>query len=150
MHPGAVTDEIGIARAAFSGGPLGELVQWSDLISTLHILGHHLHLSSSISDLRVWVWTQQSLPLNNKSSKYRQNTFFTTMPSDVTLFMPVFIFQISRLVHYQVFHAMKTGWMIDSWATFTFGRMGENLLPGLACLLAITQSLVPNYVTSAW
>uniref|UniRef100_A0A3Q3WE76 alpha-1,6-mannosyl-glycoprotein 6-beta-N-acetylglucosaminyltransferase n=1 Tax=Mola mola TaxID=94237 RepID=A0A3Q3WE76_MOLML len=38
VHPGVVTDQIGMARAAFSGGPLGELVQWSDLISTLHIL----------------------------------------------------------------------------------------------------------------
>ncbi|XP_068428895.1 alpha-1,6-mannosylglycoprotein 6-beta-N-acetylglucosaminyltransferase A-like [Clinocottus analis] len=53
VHPGALTDESGfrIAEAAFSGGPLGELVQWSDLISTLHILGHHLQLSASIPDL---------------------------------------------------------------------------------------------------
>lgn len=53
VHPGAVTDEIGIARSAFNGGPLGELVQWSDLVSTLHILGHHLHLSASITDLKM-------------------------------------------------------------------------------------------------
>ncbi|XP_078119403.1 alpha-1,6-mannosylglycoprotein 6-beta-N-acetylglucosaminyltransferase A-like [Sander vitreus] len=54
VHPGVVTDESGvrIAEAAFSGGPLGELVQWSDLISTLHILGHHLHLTASIPDLK--------------------------------------------------------------------------------------------------
>lgn len=53
VHPGAVTDEIGMARAAFNGGPLGELVQWSDLISTLHILGHQVHLSSSLNDLKM-------------------------------------------------------------------------------------------------
>lgn len=53
VHPGVVTDQIGMARAAFSGGPLGELVQWSDLISTLHILGHQLHLSASIDDLKM-------------------------------------------------------------------------------------------------
>lgn len=55
LHPGVVTDEsrFGIARAAFSGGPLGELVQWSDLIATLYILGHHLHLSASIPDLKL-------------------------------------------------------------------------------------------------
>uniref|UniRef100_A0A3Q3JG50 alpha-1,6-mannosyl-glycoprotein 6-beta-N-acetylglucosaminyltransferase n=1 Tax=Monopterus albus TaxID=43700 RepID=A0A3Q3JG50_MONAL len=49
VHPGAITYESGvkIAESAFHGGPLGELVQWSDLISTLHILGHHLHLSGS-------------------------------------------------------------------------------------------------------
>ncbi|XP_068592036.1 alpha-1,6-mannosylglycoprotein 6-beta-N-acetylglucosaminyltransferase A-like [Cebidichthys violaceus] len=54
VHPGALTDESGfrIAEAAFSGGPLGELVQWSDLISTLYILGHHVHLTVSIPDLK--------------------------------------------------------------------------------------------------
>ncbi|XP_047456144.1 alpha-1,6-mannosylglycoprotein 6-beta-N-acetylglucosaminyltransferase A-like isoform X1 [Mugil cephalus] len=54
VHPGALTTEssLKIAENAFSGGPLGELVQWSDLISTLHILGHHLHLSASIPDLK--------------------------------------------------------------------------------------------------
>ena len=29
---------------AFKGGPLGELVQWSDLISALYILGHKLEI----------------------------------------------------------------------------------------------------------
>ncbi|XP_040004991.1 alpha-1,6-mannosylglycoprotein 6-beta-N-acetylglucosaminyltransferase A-like [Xiphias gladius] len=54
VHPGVVTEESGlkIAENAFNGGPLGELVQWSDLISTLHILGHHLHFSASIADLK--------------------------------------------------------------------------------------------------
>ncbi|KAK2839551.1 hypothetical protein Q5P01_013291 [Channa striata] len=54
VHPGVVTDESGlkIAHTAFTGGPLGELVQWSDLISALHILGHHLHLSASIPSLK--------------------------------------------------------------------------------------------------
>uniref|UniRef100_A0A8C4F764 alpha-1,6-mannosyl-glycoprotein 6-beta-N-acetylglucosaminyltransferase n=1 Tax=Dicentrarchus labrax TaxID=13489 RepID=A0A8C4F764_DICLA len=45
VYPAAVAG--GIARDAFRGGPLGELVQWSDLISTLYILGHHLHLSGN-------------------------------------------------------------------------------------------------------
>ncbi|XP_056245621.1 alpha-1,6-mannosylglycoprotein 6-beta-N-acetylglucosaminyltransferase A-like [Seriola aureovittata] len=62
VHPGAVTDESGfrIAEAAFSGGPLGELVQWSDLISTLQILGHHLHLSASIPDLQSFLGIKTS------------------------------------------------------------------------------------------
>ncbi|XP_042350899.1 alpha-1,6-mannosylglycoprotein 6-beta-N-acetylglucosaminyltransferase A-like [Plectropomus leopardus] len=57
VHPGAVTDEshVRIAEAAFSGGPLGELVQWSDLISTLYILGHHVHLTASIPDLKYFL-----------------------------------------------------------------------------------------------
>ncbi|KAM6934542.1 alpha-1,6-mannosylglycoprotein 6-beta-N-acetylglucosaminyltransferase A-like [Xenentodon cancila] len=54
VHPGAITRESGVKLidSAFSGGPLGELVQWSDLIATLYILGHHLHLSTSIPILR--------------------------------------------------------------------------------------------------
>ncbi|KAF3842902.1 hypothetical protein F7725_001751 [Dissostichus mawsoni] len=54
VHPGVVTAEskAKIAEAAFEGGPLGELVQWSDLISTLHILGHHVYLTASLPDLR--------------------------------------------------------------------------------------------------
>ena len=30
---------------AFKGGPLGELVQWCDLVSALYILGHELAIS---------------------------------------------------------------------------------------------------------
>ncbi|XP_033965448.2 alpha-1,6-mannosylglycoprotein 6-beta-N-acetylglucosaminyltransferase A-like [Pseudochaenichthys georgianus] len=54
VHPGVVTAESNtrIAEAAFNGGPLGELVQWSDLLSTLHILGHHVYLTASLPDLR--------------------------------------------------------------------------------------------------
>ncbi|XP_035813863.2 alpha-1,6-mannosylglycoprotein 6-beta-N-acetylglucosaminyltransferase A-like isoform X3 [Amphiprion ocellaris] len=57
VHPGALTDESGthIAEDAFSGGPLGEQVQWSDLIATLYILGHHLHLSASIPALKAFL-----------------------------------------------------------------------------------------------
>lgn len=53
IHPGVVMDDIRVVEAASSGGPLGELVQWSDLIATLYILGHHLHLSASISEVKM-------------------------------------------------------------------------------------------------
>uniref|UniRef100_UPI003AAAC4D3 alpha-1,6-mannosylglycoprotein 6-beta-N-acetylglucosaminyltransferase A-like n=1 Tax=Centroberyx gerrardi TaxID=166262 RepID=UPI003AAAC4D3 len=70
VHPGLVTDESGfrMVEAAFSGGPLGELVQWSDLISTLYILGHHLHLSASLPDLReiLGINTGSCPPRNHK------------------------------------------------------------------------------------
>uniref|UniRef100_A0A3Q2EHZ5 alpha-1,6-mannosyl-glycoprotein 6-beta-N-acetylglucosaminyltransferase n=2 Tax=Cyprinodon variegatus TaxID=28743 RepID=A0A3Q2EHZ5_CYPVA len=60
VHPGVLTKEAGlkIADNAFSGGPLGELVQWSDLISALHVLGHHLHLSASIPSLKMFFGIQ--------------------------------------------------------------------------------------------
>ncbi|XP_054471699.1 alpha-1,6-mannosylglycoprotein 6-beta-N-acetylglucosaminyltransferase A-like [Anoplopoma fimbria] len=60
VHPGALTKESGfkITDSAFNGGPLGELVQWSDLISTLYILGHHLNLTVTIPDLKLFLGAQ--------------------------------------------------------------------------------------------
>ncbi|CAM9529486.1 alpha-1,6-mannosylglycoprotein 6-beta-N-acetylglucosaminyltransferase A [Lethenteron reissneri] len=54
VHLGLLTKESGfkIAESAFSGGPLGELVQWGDVISALYLLGHHIKLSVSVSELR--------------------------------------------------------------------------------------------------
>lgn len=54
MHLGLLTKESGfkIAENAFSGGPLGELVQWSDLITTLYLLGHDVRISASLVELK--------------------------------------------------------------------------------------------------
>ena len=35
-----------------TGGPLGELVQWSDIISALYILGHDLVITSEVEQLQ--------------------------------------------------------------------------------------------------
>ncbi|XP_047193426.1 alpha-1,6-mannosylglycoprotein 6-beta-N-acetylglucosaminyltransferase A isoform X2 [Scophthalmus maximus] len=78
VHPGVVTNESGlkIAETAFSGGPLGELVQWSDLIATLHVLGHHLHLSASLPDLKNFLGFQTNgCPLRH--SKVEANLIYT-------------------------------------------------------------------------
>ncbi|XP_060909771.1 alpha-1,6-mannosylglycoprotein 6-beta-N-acetylglucosaminyltransferase A-like [Labrus mixtus] len=77
LHPGVVTDEshLKITETAFSGGPLGELVQWSDLISTLHILGHHLHLSASLSDLREFLRVKSNCPA--RRSKIEADLIYT-------------------------------------------------------------------------
>lgn len=54
VHLGLLTKESGfkIAENAFSGGPLGELVQWSDLITTLYLLGHDVRISASLVELK--------------------------------------------------------------------------------------------------
>ncbi|OCT63353.1 hypothetical protein XELAEV_180444491mg, partial [Xenopus laevis] len=54
IHLGLLTKESGfkIAENAFSGGPLGELVQWSDLITSLYLLGHDVRISASIAELK--------------------------------------------------------------------------------------------------
>ena len=54
VHIGALTDKAGFkfAENADHGGPLGELVQWSDLIACLHLLGHKIEFSTEITQLR--------------------------------------------------------------------------------------------------
>ncbi|XP_023677419.1 alpha-1,6-mannosylglycoprotein 6-beta-N-acetylglucosaminyltransferase A [Paramormyrops kingsleyae] len=54
VHLGLLTKESGfkIAENAFSGGPLGELVQWSDLITALYLLGHDIRISASLAELK--------------------------------------------------------------------------------------------------
>ena len=43
---GAFATYEGWLEGAYSGLPLGEMVQWSDLIASTYILGHNITLSS--------------------------------------------------------------------------------------------------------
>ncbi|GMR52948.1 hypothetical protein PMAYCL1PPCAC_23143, partial [Pristionchus mayeri] len=45
LHLGFLTNTK-FGELSSKGGPLGELVQWSDLIASLHILGHDLRIST--------------------------------------------------------------------------------------------------------
>lgn len=53
LHLGVLTRAAGtsFAESASRGGPLGELVQWSDLIASLHALGHELVVTTELEDL---------------------------------------------------------------------------------------------------
>ncbi|ESP01772.1 hypothetical protein LOTGIDRAFT_172419 [Lottia gigantea] len=53
VHLGLLSKQSGwkFAENQFKGGPLGELVQWSDLISTLYLLGHDLQITSEVEQL---------------------------------------------------------------------------------------------------
>ncbi|KAL8623882.1 hypothetical protein ACOMHN_050597 [Nucella lapillus] len=53
VHLGLLSKQSGwkFAENQFKGGPLGELVQWSDLISALYILGHQLTITSEVEQL---------------------------------------------------------------------------------------------------
>ena len=53
LHMGLLTKEYGLnfGEAALKGGSLGELVQWADLMSALHALGHEVVLSWSPNTL---------------------------------------------------------------------------------------------------
>ena len=51
---GVLFDKQGIEfpKNGFQGGPLGELVQWSDLLVSLHVLGHEFTIYVSTVDIK--------------------------------------------------------------------------------------------------
>lgn len=53
LHIGVLAEEktLHFAQTAGQGGPLGELVQWCDLITSLHILGHDIQVTVDHSEL---------------------------------------------------------------------------------------------------
>lgn len=57
IHIGALTDKAGFkfAENADHGGPLGELVQWSDLIASLYLLGHKLDFSTEVDQMKGYL-----------------------------------------------------------------------------------------------
>ncbi|KAK6106257.1 Glycosyltransferase 18 family protein [Brugia pahangi] len=54
MHMGSLSRESGFkfGQLSSTGGPLGELVQWSDLIAALYLLGHNLMISTEVRTLK--------------------------------------------------------------------------------------------------
>lgn len=57
VHVGFLTEESGdvFSPKVLKGGPLGEMVQWADILTALHVLGHNLKISMSVKELQGWV-----------------------------------------------------------------------------------------------
>ncbi|CAB1447529.1 unnamed protein product, partial [Pleuronectes platessa] len=53
VHVGFLTEESGdvFSPKVLKGGPLGEMVQWADILTVLHVLGHNLKISVSLKEL---------------------------------------------------------------------------------------------------
>lgn len=64
VHVGFLTEESGdvFSPKVLKGGPLGEMVQWADILTTLHVLGHNLKISLSVKELQGWVVSPVMLP----------------------------------------------------------------------------------------
>ena len=45
-------DKMHFAEEASKGGPLGELVQWSDIITSLYILGHDITVTADFPSVQ--------------------------------------------------------------------------------------------------
>ncbi|XP_063067782.1 alpha-1,6-mannosylglycoprotein 6-beta-N-acetylglucosaminyltransferase B-like [Engraulis encrasicolus] len=54
VHVGFLTEESGdmFSPKVLKGGPLGEMVQWADILTALHVLGHSLRVSFSLKELQ--------------------------------------------------------------------------------------------------
>ncbi|CAO4362118.1 unnamed protein product [Caenorhabditis nigoni] len=48
--------KLKLAKKSDHGGPLGELLQWSDLLASLSIIGHHLEVATDKDSLRSILW----------------------------------------------------------------------------------------------
>ena len=57
IHIGLLARESALhfGELAYKGGPLGELVQWSDLITSLYLLGHDVTVTADILDMARYV-----------------------------------------------------------------------------------------------
>ncbi|XP_035380684.1 alpha-1,6-mannosylglycoprotein 6-beta-N-acetylglucosaminyltransferase B isoform X1 [Electrophorus electricus] len=54
VHVGFLTEESGdvFSPKVLKGGPLGEMVQWADILTALYVLGHNLRISISVKELQ--------------------------------------------------------------------------------------------------
>uniref|UniRef100_A0A7N5KMU4 alpha-1,6-mannosyl-glycoprotein 6-beta-N-acetylglucosaminyltransferase n=1 Tax=Ailuropoda melanoleuca TaxID=9646 RepID=A0A7N5KMU4_AILME len=54
VHIGFLTEESGdvFSPRVLKGGPLGEMVQWADILATLYVLGHGLRITVSLKELQ--------------------------------------------------------------------------------------------------
>ncbi|KAF5914932.1 hypothetical protein HPG69_011123 [Diceros bicornis minor] len=67
VHIGFLTEESGdvFSPRVLKGGPLGEMVQWADILATLYVLGHGLRVTVSLKELQRCSW-QMSWPLTKQ------------------------------------------------------------------------------------
>uniref|UniRef100_A0A8C9R109 alpha-1,6-mannosyl-glycoprotein 6-beta-N-acetylglucosaminyltransferase n=1 Tax=Scleropages formosus TaxID=113540 RepID=A0A8C9R109_SCLFO len=51
VHMGFLTEDV-FSSVVSKGGPLGEMVQWADILTALYVLGHRVEVSASFKDLQ--------------------------------------------------------------------------------------------------
>lgn len=116
FHIGALSDKgrIKLNEMADSGGPLGELVQWSDLISAVHALGHELVFSTEVKQIKTHFGSLKKAELCPTDTEKQFDVIFTDIVG-VRQFKSA-----SRIQHYQCLFRV-----LDSFGTepvFNFKR----------------------------
>ena len=56
---------------AFDGVPLGEMVQWSDLIASMYVLGHNITLSAEQDTINRYFSTLSTKKYNDQWAKLK-------------------------------------------------------------------------------
>ena len=99
VHIGALSDKSGFkfAENADHGGPLGELVQWSDLIASLHLLGHSVDFSTEIKQLEKFLVVKKGIGGCPTKSETRYDVIYI----DIVGLKQFKKLVGSRLQHYQ-------------------------------------------------
>ena len=80
MHMALLSEEFGLnfGKGALVGGPLGELAQWADLISSIYVLGHKIILSWSKETLAHHITTANTPYEECRSARPMQADLFYT------------------------------------------------------------------------
>ncbi|XP_018612632.2 alpha-1,6-mannosylglycoprotein 6-beta-N-acetylglucosaminyltransferase B-like [Scleropages formosus] len=58
VHMGFLTEDV-FSSVVSKGGPLGEMVQWADILTALYVLGHRVEVSASFKDLQGFLGVPQ-------------------------------------------------------------------------------------------
>lgn len=96
-----MSDKAGFkfAENADHGGPLGELVQWSDLIASLHLLGHSVQFSTEINQLKPFLL--ESTPGAVGGCPTHSETEYDVIYTDIVGLKQFKKLVKNRLQHYQ-------------------------------------------------
>lgn len=94
LHLGllTLTPSIGIEEEINKGGPLGELVQWTDLITALYLLGHKVTVSKSITNTISVLQTWRSESARCKYIPQRPDLIYTDIRGYLQLRRPSITF----------------------------------------------------------
>lgn len=111
LHLGLLSKKSGfkMAENSLRGGPLGELVQWSDVISSLYILGHDITITSEYEQL---VEILNKLPTARDQCQSREKVPVDTIVTDL-----VGLSQFKKKVGKGYFKFKCLLWILDSFGT---------------------------------
>jgi len=138
---GSMGYQPNVLKLAGHGGFVGELVQWTDLITTSYVLGHNITIAVNISDLKILFPSENSECASKLSSKYKEfDLIFTDLNGNLFLHHHL-------LANFGRIRCKLR--ILDSFGTeaeFNYGRYNEKI-PGGRSFWGNTDLLLPQFFT---